>query len=75
MATCPVGADKKGGDFDLLACVTHNYREFTGGFTDWAQTAADSDDPVGLRSLATTQRTPRYGRAWPSGRTTSPAAA
>lgn len=63
------------GDFDLLVCVTHNYREFTGGFTDWAQTVADCDDAVGLRSLVTRQRTPRYSRAWPSGRTASPAVA
>ena len=38
----PQGAIKKDGEFDFVACSVHNYREFMGGFTDWAQTIADS---------------------------------
>jgi epoxyqueuosine reductase QueG len=50
VAACPVGAIKKDGDFDFIACSVHNYREFMGGFTDWAQTIADSTDADDFRS-------------------------
>lgn len=50
VAACPVGAIKKNGDFDFVACSVHNYREFMGGFTDWAQTIADSTDAADFRS-------------------------
>src|ERR1700694_5236898 len=50
VAACPVGAIGKNGDFDFVACSVHNYREFMGGFTDWAQTVADSDDAADFRS-------------------------
>ena len=50
VAACPVGAIKKDGQFDFLACSVHNYREFMGGFTDWAQTIADSEDAADFRS-------------------------
>ena len=50
VAACPVGAIKKDGEFDFFACSVHNYREFMGGFTDWAQTIADSDDAADFRS-------------------------
>ena len=37
VAACPVGAinAKKGLDFN--ACMTHNYRDFMGGFEDWVE--------------------------------------
>jgi len=50
VAACPVGAIKKDGQFDFVACSVHNYREFMGGFTDWAQTIADSEDAADFRS-------------------------
>lgn len=50
VAACPVGAIGKNGEFDFLACSVHNYREFMGGFTDWAQTIADSADAADFRS-------------------------
>jgi Fe-S-cluster-containing hydrogenase component 2 len=50
VAACPVGAIAKDGQFDFMACSTHNYREFMGGFTDWAQTIADSTDARDFRS-------------------------
>ena len=37
VAACPVGAIGKDGEFDFVSCSVHNYREFMGGFTDWAQ--------------------------------------
>lgn len=53
VAACPVGAISKDGAFDALACTTHNYREFMSGFTDWAQTVADSTDAADYRSRVT----------------------
>ena len=53
VAACPVGAIGKDGAFDFLACFTHNYREFMGGFTDWAETIADSVDGADFRSRVT----------------------
>ena len=50
VAACPVGAIGKDGEFDFQACLVHNYREFMGGFTDWAQTIADSTDAADFRS-------------------------
>lgn len=50
VAACPVGAIGRDGEFDFVACSVHNYREFMGGFTDWAQTIADSDDAEDFRS-------------------------
>lgn len=49
VAACPVGAIGKSGEFDFVACSVHNYREFMGGFTDWAQTIADSEDAADFR--------------------------
>ena len=42
VSACPVGAISPNGDFQFSACYTHNYREFMGGFTDWAETVAES---------------------------------
>ncbi|MFM9699634.1 4Fe-4S binding protein [Streptomyces europaeiscabiei] len=53
VAACPVGAIAKDGSFDGPACTTHNYREFMSGFTDWAQTVADSEDAADYRSRVT----------------------
>lgn len=53
VAACPVGAIGKDGQFDFMACSTHNYREFMGGFTDWVQTIADSADADDFRSRVT----------------------
>lgn len=53
VAACPIGAIRKTGEFDGLACATHNYREFMSGFTDWVQTVADSEDAADYRSRVT----------------------
>ena len=44
VAACPVGAIGSDGSFAFSACMTHNYREFMGGFIDWVETVADSRD-------------------------------
>jgi ferredoxin len=49
VAACPVGAIGADGVFNLAACYTHNYREFMGGFADWAETMADSRDGLDYR--------------------------
>ncbi len=50
VAACPVGAIHPDGAFDFSACLTHNYREFLGGFTDWVETVADSGSAAGYRA-------------------------
>ncbi|MHB1559017.1 MAG: SCP2 sterol-binding domain-containing protein [Isosphaeraceae bacterium] len=42
VAACPVGAIGTDGYFNFSACMTHNYREFMSGFTDWVSTIAAS---------------------------------
>ncbi len=42
VAACPVGAIGADGHFNFSACYTHNYREFMSGFTNWAETIANS---------------------------------
>ena len=49
VAACPVGAIKHDGRFDPSACLTHNYREFMSGFTDWVEQIADSENAKGYR--------------------------
>lgn len=44
VAACPVGAIGADGSFNFSACYTHNYREFSGGFTDWVGQIAESKD-------------------------------
>ncbi len=44
VAACPVGAIGADGYFNFSACMTHNYREFMGGFTDWVASVAESRD-------------------------------
>lgn len=54
ISACPVGAITDGDGFDFQACYTHNYREFMGGFTDWAETVADSAGRDEYRARVTT---------------------
>ncbi|NUT97815.1 MAG: (4Fe-4S)-binding protein [Saccharothrix sp.] len=53
VAACPVGAIGKEGSFDLVACYTHNYREFMTGFTDWVETVVESTDREDYRKRVT----------------------
>ena len=41
-AVCPVGAVGKDGSFDFFGCITHNYRNRLGGFSDWVESIAGS---------------------------------
>jgi len=49
VAACPVGAIAPDGYFNFSACYTHNYREFMGGFTSWAEGIAESGSAKGYR--------------------------
>ncbi len=42
VAACPVGAIHSDGYFNFSACMTHNYREFMGGFVDWVHAITNS---------------------------------
>jgi ferredoxin len=50
VAACPVGAISRTDDFDFFACLNHNYREFLGGFADWADTLAGVDSAEEYRT-------------------------
>ncbi len=49
VAACPVGAIEPDGYFNFSACMTHNYRDFMGGFMDWTETIADAKDGMALQ--------------------------
>jgi len=49
VVACPVGAISADGHFNFSACYTHNYREFMSGFTDWAETIAESKSAYAYR--------------------------
>jgi len=55
VAACPVGAIRPDGGFDASACMTHNYREFLHGFTDWVEKIADSRNAKDYRNQVTDQ--------------------
>ena len=57
VAACPVGAIKPDGQFDPSACLTHNYREFMNGFTDWVENIADSRNALEYRQKVTDSET------------------
>jgi hypothetical protein len=43
--------------FDYVACSTHNYREFVGGFNEWIETLADSPSAEAYREQVTKAET------------------
>ena len=57
VAACPVGAISPEGDFNFANCMTHNYREFMSGFTDWVEKVADSKDRLDYRGKVTASET------------------
>ena len=57
VAACPVGAIKPDGRFDPSACLTHNYREFMSGFSDWVEQVADSPSAASYRQRMTDAET------------------
>jgi len=49
VAACPVGAIGPEGSFNFSSCLTHNYREFLGGFSDWVEQLADAKGALDYR--------------------------
>src|SRR5262245_45857602 len=49
VAACPVGAIGPEGSFNFSSCLTHNYREFLGGFSDWVEQVADAKGALDYR--------------------------
>ncbi len=49
VAACPTGAIRKDGYFYFSNCMTHNYRDRMGGFSDWVEKIANSRDAVDYR--------------------------
>ena len=54
---CPTGAISADGHFNFSACFTHNYREYSGGFTNWIEQLADSKSASDYRSKVTDAET------------------
>jgi Fe-S-cluster-containing hydrogenase component 2 len=57
VSACPVGAIKSDGRFDPSSCMTHNYREFMSGFTDWVEDVADSKNALEYRKRVSDSET------------------
>lgn len=49
-AACPTGAIGPDGVFNPINCLTHNYRELIGGFSDWVENIVDSKNSIEYRS-------------------------
>jgi ferredoxin len=57
VAACPVGAISADGGFQFSSCLTHNYREFMSGFSDWVEKVADSKDGLDYRQKVSAPET------------------
>lgn len=56
-AACPTGAIASDGQFDLQSCVTHNYREKIGGFSDWVENIVKSKNVADYRKRVSDSET------------------
>ncbi|MCF6283257.1 MAG: SCP2 sterol-binding domain-containing protein [Candidatus Polarisedimenticolaceae bacterium] len=56
-ATCPTGAIASDGHFDFASCVTHNYREKLGGFSDWTENIVSSGNKKDYRKRVSDSET------------------
>jgi ferredoxin len=57
VAACPVGAISPDGDFQFSSCLTHNYREFMSGFSDWVESVASSNSALSYREKVSLSET------------------
>ena len=53
VAACPVGAISPDGQFNFSSCLTHNYREFMGGFNNWVEQTVESKSAADYRAKVT----------------------
>ena len=56
-AVCPVGAIGNDGSFQFANCMTHNYRDRMGGFSDWVENIVSSKDIRTYRKKVTDPET------------------
>jgi Fe-S-cluster-containing hydrogenase component 2 len=57
VAACPVGAISPDGAFQFSSCLTHNYREFMSGFSDWVENVASSNTALSYREKVSLSET------------------
>ncbi|MFH1974259.1 MAG: SCP2 sterol-binding domain-containing protein [Pseudomonadota bacterium] len=50
VSACPVGAIAADGGFSFVNCITHNYRDRVGGFSDWVENIVKSKNVKDYRS-------------------------
>ncbi len=56
-AACPVGAIGTDGNFKFSNCLTHNYRDRLGGFSDWVENIVTSKSVRAYRQKVTDPET------------------
>jgi len=56
-AVCPVGAVAADGAFSFTTCLTHNYRDRLGGFSQWVEEVVASRDAFDYRRRVTDPET------------------
>jgi len=56
-SVCPVGAIAPDGHFKFSVCMTHNYRDRLGGFSDWVEKVVDSKNIRAYRHKVTDPET------------------
>lgn len=67
VTACPTGAISADGHFNFSACITHNYREYSGGFTNWVEQLADSKNASDYRRRVTDAETASMWQSLVSG--------
>ena len=70
VAACPTGAIAPDGHFDFGACLTHNYREKLGGFSDWVENVVESKTAKEYRSRVNDAETGSWWQSLSSGANT-----
>jgi len=63
VAACPTGAIAPDGRFDFAGCMTHNYREKLGGFSDWVEEVVEAKSANDYRNRVDDAET---GSMWQS---------
>ncbi len=57
VTSCPTGAISADGHFDFASCITHNYREKLGGFSDWVENIVQSKNVIDYRGRVSDSET------------------
>ncbi len=57
VTACPVGAVSKNGHFNFANCMTHNYRDRVGGFSNWVENVVSSHNAKEYRQKVSDSET------------------